>query len=59
MLSLGIEYIVGKELQRPQNRQQGPEEVGVLVSEEIDFLDNLAVSVHDDFWSQWGGKLIK
>jgi hypothetical protein len=52
VLTLGIEDVVGKELQRPQNRQQGPEEVWVLISEEIDFLDNLAMGVHDYLRSQ-------
>ena len=52
VLALGIEDVVGKELQGPQNWQQGPEEVGVLISEEIDFLDNLAMGVHDNLRSQ-------
>jgi hypothetical protein len=59
VLALGIEDVVGKELQRPQNREEGPEKVGILISQEIDFLDNLSVGVHDDFRSQGGGKFIK
>jgi hypothetical protein len=59
VLTLGVEDVIGKELQRPQNREEGPEEVGILVPEEIDFLDYLSMGVHNDFRSQRGGKLIE
>ena len=52
MLTLSVEDVIGKQLQRPQNREEGPEEVGILIPEEIDLLDNLSMRVHDDFRSQ-------
>jgi hypothetical protein len=49
MLSLGIKDIIGKQFQRPQNGNDSPKEVWIFVSEEVDLLNNLSMSMHYHF----------
>ena len=48
MLSLCVQDIVWQQLKGTQNRQYGPEKVWISVSEKVNLLDDVPMSVVDD-----------
>lgn len=59
LLSLGVEDVLRQEFERAEDRQYGPQKVGVFAPEEVDFLNDLAVGVLDDLGPERAGELME